>query len=84
MSCDLNCLEDVRKALRAHSDVSLVYYCAAVHGPAGFNYEKVWRETLQVNAAALHCILACFEPRLVASSCTSVRERYLTASHLRL
>lgn len=33
------------------------FHFAAVHGPAGFQYEPVWREMLSVNVATLHVLL---------------------------
>jgi GDPmannose 4,6-dehydratase len=33
------------------------YHMAAVHGPAGFKYEPVWRDMMAVNVLALHVLL---------------------------
>jgi GDPmannose 4,6-dehydratase len=34
-----------------------IYHVAAVHGPAGFSYETVWGNVLDVNVKSLHTVL---------------------------
>jgi GDPmannose 4,6-dehydratase len=35
----------------------IVFHFAAIHGPAGFNYEAVWQKLHQVNTLSAHCVL---------------------------
>jgi GDPmannose 4,6-dehydratase len=35
----------------------LIFHFAAIHGPAGFNYEAVWQQAHQVNTLSVHAVL---------------------------
>jgi GDPmannose 4,6-dehydratase len=50
---DQRALDGLLDALRPQ----LIYHLAASHGPAGYVYEAVWRETVAVNLNALHVCL---------------------------
>ena len=55
-TCDLRDSEELAN-LVGECDPDFAFHCAAVHGPAGFQYEPVWRDALAVNTGALHVLL---------------------------
>ncbi|MHB8885473.1 MAG: GDP-mannose 4,6-dehydratase [Methylovirgula sp.] len=40
-----------------HYEPNVAFHVAAVHGPAGFEYEQAWREMMTVNVLSLHVLL---------------------------
>ena len=56
ISVDLNNLEDLRQAI-SMCDPDLIVHAAAVHGAAGFRYEPVWLEMMNVNVNSLQVCL---------------------------
>ncbi|MDB2472671.1 GDP-mannose 4,6-dehydratase [Amylibacter sp.] len=63
---DLNCFDSVLSVLRKEAP-DIIFNAAAVHGPANFSYESVWRDVQLVNVGLTHGILEYL--RLEASSC---------------
>ena len=55
-SLDLTDLRGLDRLLEARRPDLLCHF-AAVHGPAGFAYEPLWRELQLVNVAVTHCLL---------------------------
>ena len=56
LQCDLRDQNALNNALVSASPDE-IYHVAAIHGPAGFSYEEVWAETLDVNVKSLHTVL---------------------------
>jgi GDPmannose 4,6-dehydratase len=44
-------------ALLSETAPGIVYHFAAIHGPAGFDYEAVWRQAHFVNTLSVHAVL---------------------------
>jgi GDPmannose 4,6-dehydratase len=56
LQCDLRDQEKLKEALVIAAPDE-IYHLAAVHGPAGFSYEGVWADALDVNVKSLHTAL---------------------------
>jgi GDPmannose 4,6-dehydratase len=56
MSLDIKNSKDVLSVLKAYNPDE-IYHLAAVHGSAGFQYESIWADALDVNLKSLHTIL---------------------------
>jgi GDPmannose 4,6-dehydratase len=55
-SCDIADIGALT-ALLHETAPNLVFHFAAIHGPAGFNYEAVWQQAQQVNTLSVHAVL---------------------------
>jgi len=53
------CLEEVKP--------DLIFHTAAIHGPAGFNYEQFWLAAHQVNVISLHATLEYIRARKISA-----------------
>jgi GDPmannose 4,6-dehydratase len=54
--CDVADL-DALSALLRETAPDIVFHFAAIHGPAGFDYEAVWRQAHFVNTLSVHAVL---------------------------
>ncbi|MGB6067928.1 MAG: GDP-mannose 4,6-dehydratase [Desulfomonilaceae bacterium] len=56
LPCDLRDQDKLKRVLdEAMPDE--IYHVAAVHGPAGFSYEAIWGDVLDLNVKSLHTVL---------------------------
>jgi GDPmannose 4,6-dehydratase len=55
-ACDIADM-DALAALLRETAPDIVFHFAAIHGPAGFDYEAVWRQAHQVNTLSVHGVL---------------------------
>ena len=54
--CDIADIDALSRIL-AEERPDLIFHFAAIHGPAGFDYEAVWRQAHLVNTISVHAAL---------------------------